>query len=289
MTATRQLTLGIITVKEFLLQCSHSTETYLRQEINWHNNIEQDENMQASDQEDENMQANDLQDDENMQANVHQDDENQQDNDNNESDVIVYDQIEPLQHVVNVIENDSNPDDSVYFPFLRPGVRRIERNDSDESVANDAQLNDQDSDDSVFPFRFVPMRRANVLNDHSGDEIIHPDENEEPRQEEYQWNEQDFIIAEELDPDVIFMMELDNRRRMAEIEDLPFVQVQPVSDSETIGNFDNICVVCCDSIRTHAFIPCGHRPVCGDCVVLLNPERCPLCNQPFTTYIRIWS
>jgi len=41
MTATRQLTLGIITVKEFLLQCSHSAETYLRQEINWHNNIEQ--------------------------------------------------------------------------------------------------------------------------------------------------------------------------------------------------------------------------------------------------------
>lgn len=41
MTAARQLTLGTITVKEFLLQCSHSAETYLRQEINWHNNIEQ--------------------------------------------------------------------------------------------------------------------------------------------------------------------------------------------------------------------------------------------------------
>jgi len=42
--------------------------------------------------------------------------------------------------VVNVIENDSNSDDSVYFPFLRPGVRRIERNDFDESVANDGNI-----------------------------------------------------------------------------------------------------------------------------------------------------
>jgi len=32
---------------------------------------------------------------------------------------------------------------------------------------------------------FAPMRRrAAVLSDHSGDEIIHPDENEELRQEE---------------------------------------------------------------------------------------------------------
>lgn len=87
----------------------------------------------------------------------------------------------------------------------------------------------------------------------------------------------------------MFMMELDNRRRMAEIEDLPFVQVQLGSNSDTIENIDTIYVVCHDSPRTHAFIPCGHRPVCGDCLLLLNPKRCPLRNQPFTTYTRIWS
>jgi len=54
--------------------------------------------------------------------------------------VIVYDQIKPLQRVVNVIENDSNSDDSVYFLFLRPRIRRIERNDSDESVVNDGNI-----------------------------------------------------------------------------------------------------------------------------------------------------
>ncbi|CAI6374754.1 unnamed protein product [Macrosiphum euphorbiae] len=235
MTATRQLTLGIITVKEFLLQCSHSTETYLRQEINWHNNIEQDENMQASDQEDENMQANDLQDDENMQANVHQDDENQQDNDNNESDVIVYDQIEPLQHVINVIENDSNSDDSVYFPFLRPGVRRIERNDSDESVANDG-INQ-------------PLNN----------------ENGSPSHQEIHWNEEDFIIPEELDPDIIYMMEIKENRRIWKCK-----------------------IYLTSKSNTHALSPCGHKSLCLMCLESLVSERCPICNSIFTSNLRIW-
>lgn len=34
-TATSQLNLGIITIKDFLLQCMHSTETYLAQEMRW--------------------------------------------------------------------------------------------------------------------------------------------------------------------------------------------------------------------------------------------------------------
>lgn len=41
MTATSQLTLGTINIKEFLLKCLHSAETYLRQEMNWHFNVEQ--------------------------------------------------------------------------------------------------------------------------------------------------------------------------------------------------------------------------------------------------------
>lgn len=40
-TATTQLELGVINVKEFLLQCSHCAERYLREEIHWHINIEQ--------------------------------------------------------------------------------------------------------------------------------------------------------------------------------------------------------------------------------------------------------
>lgn len=40
-TATTQLRLNIINVREFLLQCSHCAECYLHDEINWHINIAQ--------------------------------------------------------------------------------------------------------------------------------------------------------------------------------------------------------------------------------------------------------
>ncbi|XP_029347978.1 putative inhibitor of apoptosis [Acyrthosiphon pisum] len=80
------------------------------------------------------------------------------------------------------------------------------------------------------------------------------------------WNEEDFIIEEELDPDIIRMMETDNRIRMLEIENIPFVQVPSVLPP--ITNSDQMCVVCTVSEKTHAFIPCGHIAVCGDCLVI---------------------
>jgi len=43
-TATTQLELGVINIKEFLHQCSYCAERYLREEINWHINIEQGNN-----------------------------------------------------------------------------------------------------------------------------------------------------------------------------------------------------------------------------------------------------
>lgn len=39
--STQQLDLGHITLKDFLLQCSHSAERYIREEMNWHINVEQ--------------------------------------------------------------------------------------------------------------------------------------------------------------------------------------------------------------------------------------------------------
>lgn len=66
------------------------------------------------------------------------------------------------------------------------------------------------------------------------------------------------------------MMETDNRIRMLEIEGLPFVQVPYVLPP--ITNSDRMCVVCAVSEKTHAFIPCGHIAVCGDCLILLDPN-----------------
>jgi len=99
-------------------------------------------------------------------------------------------------------------------------------------------------------------------------------------------NEEDFIIEEELDPDILRMMEIDHRRRM--LENIPYVQVPsilpPITNSDR-----NMCVVCTVSEKTHSFIPCGHIAVCGDCLMLLDPQRCPLCKQAFTKFLRICS
>lgn len=38
--STALLSTGAITIKEFLIQCSHSTERYLTRELNWHEEIE---------------------------------------------------------------------------------------------------------------------------------------------------------------------------------------------------------------------------------------------------------
>lgn len=84
------------------------------------------------------------------------------------------------------------------------------------------------------------------------------------------------------------MMEIEDERRMLELQNLPFVQVPAVLPPITSLD-QNMCVVCNVLEKTHAFIPCGHKPICGDCILLLDPKRCPLCNDTFTSYIRIWS
>lgn len=52
-----------------------------------------------------------------------------------------------------------------------------------------------------------------------------------------------------------------------------------------------VCVVCLDQDSTHAFVPCGHRCICGRCSQSLPPDlqtRCPECRQPASSLIRIY-
>mmetsp|Transcript_3916 Transcript_3916/g.9878 ORF Transcript_3916/g.9878 Transcript_3916/m.9878 type:complete len:105 (-) Transcript_3916:117-431(-) len=53
------------------------------------------------------------------------------------------------------------------------------------------------------------------------------------------------------------------------------------------------CVICWKAAKTHAFIPCGHRELCANCVPKMLAEqgdsrRCPTCRQPFTDIKRIF-
>ncbi len=46
------------------------------------------------------------------------------------------------------------------------------------------------------------------------------------------------------------------------------------------------CVVCLYNQKTHAFIPCGHKACCVDCVK--NFKICPICRKQVKTFIRIY-
>jgi hypothetical protein len=54
-----------------------------------------------------------------------------------------------------------------------------------------------------------------------------------------------------------------------------------------------MCIICYGKPPTHAFIPCGHKYICGDCngdkaVVDGLHGRCPLCATPFSTILHIF-
>jgi hypothetical protein len=50
------------------------------------------------------------------------------------------------------------------------------------------------------------------------------------------------------------------------------------------------CIVCWDNESNNAFIPCGHKIVCGTCAVsLLGGKReCPVCSQKVYDFIQVW-
>ncbi|XP_029341753.1 uncharacterized protein LOC107883608 isoform X3 [Acyrthosiphon pisum] len=211
--ATAQLNLGTINVSDFLIQCSYTAETYIREELNW------------------------------------------------------YTLVEPNLIVDNDDLTQSDGDDSVSVA-----------EDIPHPVVNFAHPTQYDGDDSVSGTE--DNNQVAVDSDGSGDLFITRHVQAVIR------NEDDFILEEELDPDMVNMMEIDNRRREVELQNIPFVQV-PIN--LPLPPNSNICVVCKDLERTHALIPCGHKALCGNCAELLHPKRCPLCKANFSSTLRIWS
>ena len=49
---------------------------------------------------------------------------------------------------------------------------------------------------------------------------------------------------------------------------------------------DDLCCVCQDAKKTHAFVPCGHKCVCANCAA--KCETCPLCRTPVTAFLPIF-
>jgi len=57
-------------------------------------------------------------------------------------------------------------------------------------------------------------------------------------------------------------------------------------DEPTDYNVD--CVVCLDAIATRAFLPCGHKCVCGICSPRFNGSSCPICKTQIKRIVRIY-
>lgn len=50
------------------------------------------------------------------------------------------------------------------------------------------------------------------------------------------------------------------------------------------------CVVCWEQECRYAFVPCGHKIVCGTCVIsiLSGSRKCPICMQRVDDMLQIW-
>ena len=71
---------------------------------------------------------------------------------------------------------------------------------------------------------------------------------------------------------------------------LSSASLAPATDGE-------LCVVCCEQARSHAFIPCGHLSLCFECAELYlkapedhawRKQGCPVCRASYTTVMKIF-
>ena len=70
------------------------------------------------------------------------------------------------------------------------------------------------------------------------------------------------------------------------------VEAAPESRTSESADAGTSCVVCLSEAPTHAFVPCGHRCVCGDCEGLFasggRRAACPLCRKEVRACIKIF-
>lgn len=102
------------------------------------------------------------------------------------------------------------------------------------------------------------------------------------QQEETIWNLQGLIASMQAAEEKDEFVEQEKRkivirRKLALIEDEKC-------------NDDNDCVICSDSKKIIALLPCGHKQLCGRCAFITVHERnsCPLCNTTITDVVRVF-
>ncbi|OXB77284.1 UNVERIFIED_CONTAM: hypothetical protein H355_002276 [Colinus virginianus] len=60
--------------------------------------------------------------------------------------------------------------------------------------------------------------------------------------------------------------------------------------ADGVETLKNACVICLNSIRSCAFLECGHVCSCTECFLALpEPRRCPVCRQPISRAVPLYN
>ena len=59
------------------------------------------------------------------------------------------------------------------------------------------------------------------------------------------------------------------------------------NDKKEEDDINTKCCICIDSNKTHAFVPCGHQCVCGNCAIGL--QLCPICRVNIENILKIYN
>ena len=62
-------------------------------------------------------------------------------------------------------------------------------------------------------------------------------------------------------------------------------------EAEVDNDKKNVCVVCLENKKTHAFNPCGHMCVCETCAdkIIQGNAKCPMCRGDITSSLKIFT
>ena len=62
-------------------------------------------------------------------------------------------------------------------------------------------------------------------------------------------------------------------------------------EAEVDNDKKNVCVVCLENKKTHAFNPCGHMCVCETCAdeIIQRGSNCPMCRGDITSLLKIFT
>ena len=82
------------------------------------------------------------------------------------------------------------------------------------------------------------------------------------------------------------------RKRRATIEELVpvFEEARGTAASGDESAAQEECVICLERPKSHVIIPCGHRCCCEICSAMLlsQRKRCPMCQGPCESILRVW-